>query len=85
MRDLPDGTTVAVTTEGKAVVLNASASVVLYLADGSLSIDALAEQIQLHSSGATIDQVREDVRAIVATLQNLGCLEQDAPCSSFAR
>ncbi|MBI2389187.1 MAG: PqqD family protein [Deltaproteobacteria bacterium] len=75
IRELPDGETVVLSPSGAALVLNGTASVVVYLADGQRTVEQLADEIAANTSGATREQVLADVERIVGELTEAGCLE----------
>lgn len=75
IRELPDGETVVLSPSGAALVLNGTASVVVYLADGQRTVEELADEIASNTTGASREQVLADVQRIVTELTEAGCLE----------
>lgn len=79
LRELPDGGTVVLAPSGTALVLNATASIVVYLADGSRTVDEIADEIAGHATGVPRDQVAADVSRIVGELADAGLLDEACP------
>jgi hypothetical protein len=75
IRELPDGETVVLTPSGAALVLNATASIVVYFADGERTVEQIADEIATHAPGTARAQVLADVERIVGELAEAGCLE----------
>jgi hypothetical protein len=74
-REIPDDETVLVAPSGKAIVVNAMASVVVSLANGKRTLDEISREIHGAVQGATLEQVQADVERIVTELIRVGCLE----------
>ena len=74
VRELPDGDVVVVNRQGTALVLNAMAGIVVYLADGTRSVDEIAREIQAATSHGDLATISADVHALVARLVDSECL-----------
>jgi hypothetical protein len=74
VRELPDGDVVVVNRQGTALVLNAMGGIVVYLADGTRSVDEIAREIQAATSHGDIAIVLSDVRALISRLADSECI-----------
>lgn len=77
-RELPDGSAAVLSlARGTALVLNASAAVVLELCNGERTAEDIASFICRHVQGAAPEVVTADVNAIVARLREAGCIASE--------
>jgi len=73
-RELPDGDTVIVNREGAALVLNPMGGVVVYLADGTRTVEDIAREIHDATTGADLEQIDRDVREVLQRLAAASCV-----------
>ena len=75
-RELPDGECMLLTPDAdQAIVLNAVATAVWHLADGSHTLAQIARFVADHFEDVPCDRVEGDVAALVEQLLDQGVLE----------
>jgi hypothetical protein len=80
-QDFADGTIAVLDPTGERVVmLNTTGAAVWTLCDGARTVDEIASFIQAHTAGATLDQVRADVQALLGELGGAGLLAPGSTC-----
>ena len=75
-REMPDGETVILSPDSsRAIVLNATGSVIWQLCDGRSSVEEIASFICENTRDAQVEAVTKDVSTMVTELHRAGLIE----------